>query len=534
MSSIPSMSHKEQRSRKMSWACASALVAALAVSCGFDRGDRWLPDEGRGGQPACELDAQRCGDGIERCVTTTEGVGWVTIEDCDAQGKVCAPSLLKCTDCVPDAVECDEQTPRTCSSDGSGFVSSGSACDTQPGVACRSGTCTDLCASAAERRSNVGCEYWAVDLDNAMIDDSLNAAAQQFAVVVSNPQPDLSATVTIEQDDSAVGAAGAPTQVASAEVPPLGLRVFKLGPREVDGSPEGEYNTGSHTALTRQAYRVTSTVPIIAYQFNPLENVNVFSNDASLLKPVEALTYDPGTLSNAYVVLGWPQTIASTDDPATNFNPNNPIDLRSFVTIVATREATSIRVRPTARIIGSDSVPSIDAGGELAIKLEPFEVLNLETDDFNADFTGSAIDADQPIVVFSGGEASDAPFFDSLSGRQCCADHLEEQLDPRRTAGRRFVATVSANRTRALSEAGASIATVTQTDHFRVIAATERGANITTTLNGAFTELSLAGLGSFVDIDATRDFVLESDEPIQQARTPLAWRVACRAGIRAF
>src|SRR5690606_38495873 len=104
---------------------------------------------------------------------------------------------------------------------------------------------------------------------------------------------------------SAPGSDNAPQQLVSQRIPPLGLHVFPLGPREVDGSPPGEYNTGTHSALTRAAYRVRSSVPVVAYQFNPLDNVDVFSNDASLLKPVEALTDSGDGLRPAYVVLGW-------------------------------------------------------------------------------------------------------------------------------------------------------------------------------------------------------------------------------------
>src|SRR4029077_4611991 len=117
-------------------------------------------------------------------------------------------------------------------------------------------------------------------------------------------------------------------------------------------SPPGQYNTGTNTALTRHGYRVTSNVPVVAYQFNPLENVDVFSNDASLLKPVEALRGSAGTLEDAYVVLGWPQTIASTHDPNTNFGSDTPLDFRAFLTIAATRDDTRVRVTTAARVIG--------------------------------------------------------------------------------------------------------------------------------------------------------------------------------------
>jgi len=41
----------------------------------------------------------------------------------------------------------------------------------------------------------------------------------------------------------------------------------------------------------------------------------------------------------------------------------------------------------------------------------PYDVLNLETGGFgaDADFTGTRVDADKPVAVFSGSEASDVP-----------------------------------------------------------------------------------------------------------------------------
>lgn len=494
---------------------SSAVTVALAQAC-YDRGDRWLPGS-ESEQPqvlSCELGSQRCFAGrLESCVDGLNGPGWELREDCAAQGLVCAPTLLSCTSCVPNTLSCDGRDVVRCAADG-GSQSFVQSCDDSRGDACRGQTCVNLCGEATKLRSNVGCEYWAVDLDNARIDDSLNAAAQQFAVVVSNPQPDLTAELIIERDDTRPTEPGAPISVATASIPPLSLRVFKLGPREVDGSPPGQFNTGSHSALTRSAYRITSDVPVVAYQFNPLENVNVFSNDASLLKPVEALTYSPGQLGAAYVALGWPQTIASTEDPSTNFNPRNPIDLRSFLTIVGTRDNTTVRITTSTGVIGGGVVPTLAAGDTYEVQIGPYDVINLETDDFNADFSGSLIEADQPVVAFSGGEASDAPFFETLSDRRCCADHLEEQLDPIRTAGRRFVAPVSESRTQAVAAAGANVAVVDPLEYFRVIAVTEAGADIVTTLGGALAEITLTGRGDYADIETNRSFILESDQPV--------------------
>ncbi|MEB2313486.1 MAG: IgGFc-binding protein [Sorangiineae bacterium] len=505
-------------SERAARALLAALAAlALAPSCGFDRGDRWVPAPREEPQPACELGRVECaGELLRRCEATPGALpSWSTQEDCSARGERCVAGLRACKPCRPGAARCDGQTIMRCDDDGE-RERAGATCAGE-GIACRSGACANLCGLAASERSNVGCEYWAVDLDNAALSASQNAAAQQFALVVSNPEPDLPATVTITQDDSAPGEPPSLIDVATAVVPPLGLRVFKLGPREVDGSPDGEYDTGTHTALTRHAYRVVSTAPVVAYQFNPLENVNVFSNDASLLKPVEALTMTPGTLLDSYVVLGWPQTIASTDDPDTNFNPADPIDLRAFLTIVGTRAGTRVRVKSATAILAGGPVPATAADGTVEVTLEPFEVLNLETGGFNADFTGSIVSADQPVVVFSGGEASDAPYFSTLSMRRCCADHLEEQLDPVRTAGKRYVASVSANRTRAVRAAGGALGVVEQPEYFRVIATSDAGARLKTTLEGSQATIELDRKGAFTTITTTRAFMLTSDEPVMLA-----------------
>lgn len=490
-----------------------ALVCTSIPKC-YDRGDRWLtPPESEPGV-TCSVGDERCTDELQRCEQGVDGPHWVAIEDCADQGLVCSPKLLRCALCDPGARKCNGQIVLSCDESGEGYNEE-RTCDIEDNQACRGGACVNLCSEARAQRSNVGCEYWAVDLDNAVVGGGLNAAQQQFAVVISNAQPDVPATVTIEQDDTDPGEANDPVLVTRATVPPFSLTVFKLGPREVDGSPPGTYDTGTHTALTRAGYRIKTSVPVVAYQFNPLENVDVFSNDASLLKPVEAVSDTPGVMRDAYVVLGWPQTIASTDDPDTNFDPNNPSDLRAFLSIVGTRDKTRVEVIPNTFVLGGGPIEDTEPGEKIEIEIGPFDVLNLETDDFNADFTGSLIRADQPIVVFSGSEASDAPWFDTLAQRQCCADHLEEQLDPIRTAGKYFVASISPNRTAALAFAGASVGVEDQVEYFRAIAVTEDGARLSVAVPGSGTKtVTLPERGDMIEIVSATHFVIESDKPI--------------------
>lgn len=508
------MNERKRRPKKLGRGALVCFAAAVLASC-FDKSTRWEEVAPKPPPPpACVVGLERCTTALERCTDTGAGPAWTVVEDCAAEGLVCAPTLLRCTACAPKTGTCKGQEAYACDADGTAETLV-DTCDTSKGIACRVGRCVDLCGRATVEKSNVGCEYWGVDLDNAMIDATSNAAAQQFAVVVSNPHPDVAVSVRIAQDDGLPGSPAAPYDIATAIIAPLNLQVFKLGPREVDGSPEGEYDTGTHTALTRHAYRIRSDFPVVAYQFNPLENVNVFSNDASLLKPTEALSFGvEDSIITSYVVVGWPQTIAATDDPDTNFNPNDPIHLRSFLTVVGTQPNTTVRVKTKAKVVGGGPVPETPANGIIETRLDAFDVLNLETGDFNADFTGTTIESNGPIAVFTGGEASDAPHFPTLAYRRCCADHLEDQLDPIRTAGKSFAIAHTPSRTRMVKQAGALVDEVPEPDYVRFVAASKAGAKITTTLPPPYDVIQLNWLGDSAEVTAYRNFTAESTEPV--------------------
>src|SRR5206468_6361300 len=122
--------------------------------------------------------------------------------------------------------------------------------------------------------------------------------------------------------------------------------------------------------------------------FNPLENVNVFSNDASQLLPESALASSGGQTS--YLVEGWPQTIAPSSVPSQNFG----VDLRAFLASVGTRPDTQVHIQTTARVIAGGPLPSgLDVRASADFVPQPYEVLNLETSELTAAFTGTPVTA---------------------------------------------------------------------------------------------------------------------------------------------
>lgn len=494
---------------------------------------------------------------------------------------------LGCALCRPDEVFCVGNDVVQCNATGDGYTVR-EECDLEGGFVCQQGQCRNLCQVAINERSYLGCEFYGVDLDNAAVGAGRDASAQQYSIVVSNPsgQP---TEVVVERN---VARPGEPPSVEVVERVTLlagDLEVFDLPRREVDGSSSfapcaatnecqvheacwcaggvraedpppggGEHrdcrcrvragsdgmNDGTHSALTSHAYRVRSVLPIVAYQFNPLDNVGVFSNDASLLLPTSAI-------NTTYSVIGWPQTIAhsvyadrvctvdadcssvtagSTCDrterlctnPSEDFDSrSNDEDLRAFLTIVGTQPGTRVTITlgpQVRRVIGLQPGTTGVAGDVWQVDVGPFDVINLETAGFNADFTGTIIDATRPVSVFSGSEASDAPRFPNLANRRCCADHLEEQLFPNDTLGGRFYIARMPARSRALNAAFLdpttdSVGEFDEPEYVRVLAVGSGTTQITTTLPPPFDFFQLAQ-GEDTILTATQDFEMQASQAV--------------------
>lgn len=466
------------------------------------------PPGGDAGRDPCTTGLPICeGDTVLRCT----GGAAQPVETC-TDGRICVDGI-GCAVCRPGYYTCDGQDLRVCRADGSGWDTERTCLsDEVCSAAGRAGTCRGACEEAVARRSNIGCEYFAVDLDNAESYGGLvteDAWSEQFAVAIANPS-NLPAQVRVWVNDAPVGSPPLERLVYQGIVDPRTVLEIPLDQREVDG-PMTANPDRRGTWLSSHAYRITSNYPIVAYQFNPI--VQSFSNDASLLIPVSGL-------DTHYRVIGWPTA--------------NPIELpgnvegipdHSYVTIVAVHPGTThVRVTLGGPIVGDNfglGIGPADAGDVLEFDLGQYDVLNLESDGIPGDLTGTIVESSQPVAVFSGGERGIAPYRTDgvpappgeMPEDWCCTEHLEEQVFPTSAWGRDFVVTRSPQRGRTWAEP----------DIYRIMADRHR-TTVTTNLPGPNASFTLEP-GQWREFYAQESFVLRADHPVslQQITVSQGW-----------
>jgi hypothetical protein len=176
---------------------------------------------------------------------------------------------------------------------------------------------------------------------------------------------------------------------------------------------------------------------VTAHLFNPENGPEVRSNDATLLFPTDALGTD-------YVVMGWKSFYneARGFDEATGYPKYG---FASYITVVATASGvTHVAIRPTEDIrpgydngVNKGPILRVNAGVQAVHKLAQWDVLNyaIEPKLGQMDLTGTTVESDKPVAVFS---AHNCAFVPSIDVKYC--DHLEHQLTPVNTWGKTYVA----------------------------------------------------------------------------------------------
>jgi hypothetical protein len=343
-------------------------------------GDGWGPCTGdcEEGNPAVNPGMDEiAGDGIDNNCDylideDIDGDGWTEANgDCDDDNPDVNPAVLEdCGDNIDN--NCDGVTDQNC---------------------------MGPCELAAMMRSSVGCVYYAVDTNPIH-----SFVPGDYAVVVSNIDESETANVVVEVKN---GATWSTVSNGSFQVGPLDLHTLVLPHRYISGS--AIYAGG--------AYRITSDLPVIAYQFNPLDGSSSFLSDASLLLPASA--YD-----QYFYVPAWPL------GPADGTSSSHP----AHIQIVAA-ETTEVRVTSTITTQGG-SVPALQPGVQTAFNLEEGDYLQLSVQNYMDSFTGTYVEADGAISVFASNDCADVP---AVTGH-CCCEHLEEQIFGLQTWGTNYVA----------------------------------------------------------------------------------------------
>jgi hypothetical protein len=339
-------------------------------------------------------------------------------------------------------------------------------------------------ACSGNAKSYIGCNFFAVDLDNFAeycntdndcctllgcktctsqgVCQGDNANAQQFGVTVSNTG---SSSVDVDIKD------GSGNNVESFTISANSLKSV--------GLPQYETND---TGKTDRAYRVQADGPITVHQFNPQNQMDVFTNDASLLLPSNAL-------GSRYFVTNWPAR--PQPQQATSKTANKP-----YVTIVAAESGTTnVTVTTPVKLLGGGGVNSMAAGSTNTVSLQQHQVLQLAADSApGTDMTGLEVKTDgKNIAVFAGHECANVP-----SDTPYC-DHLEQQLFPADTLGSEYMLSKFAERG-------------TEDDYYRILAV-EDGTTLTTSPSTSADGVTLDS-GESHQFKSTEDIYLSSNKPV--------------------
>ncbi|HVH99263.1 MAG TPA: IgGFc-binding protein [Enhygromyxa sp.] len=397
-------------------------------------------------------------DNIEVCADDCSGFEPQPCED-----GVCVDGACVDLVCVPGQVACaDSDSIQSCNDDGTQW---NAPADCGAGESCSLGECVSACELAAATKSNVGCEFWAVDMENLPPRDTYT-----YAVAISNPSFDDPATVSFWDANG-----GVEHMLFEDQVAPREAKVFNLSGSHAgfvshyNGQDAGFVGTGIRPG---RAFRVQTSQPVIATQFNPIGGATGFTTDASLLLPTH-------TLGLHYVHLAWNQ----------GFGTGSALD------IIATEDATTVTITPKVNTpAGQNGLPAMTAGVPTVVMINKYDYIQIGGGGTN-DLTGTVIESDKPIAVFGGHTCGNVP-----NTNVTACDHIEEQIFPLETWGTNYAA--SRNPVRG----GESM-------RWRIIAA-EDNTDITFDPPVAIGAMTTLDAGQMVEFDNFADFFISANDPI--------------------
>jgi hypothetical protein len=286
------------------------------------------------------------------------------------------------------------------------------------------GTCVPACQSAAENKSTIGCDFYSVT--PSIIAESRGSC---FAAMIAN---------TWTSPISIAASYGAQTIDANAYTyVPMGsgasltyqpLSGGMLQPGQLGILFLSKYESGDIFQLDcpvtqalemptqldatgmGQAFHITTTAPIVAYDVYPWGGSPSFVSSATLLLPT------PTWGTNFVTADAWEVLIPGSAEP--------------FTQIVAAEDATTVTMVPVANIAGGGGLPAIAANTTGTFTLNRGQVAQFRQPER---LIGSVLQADKPVSVWGGSSCMNIP----MGVPYCDAAH--QQLLPVQSLGSEYV-----------------------------------------------------------------------------------------------
>ena len=298
---------------------------------------------------------------------------------------------------------------------------------------CQAGECKDTpCEAAKKAGSSEGCEFWAVK--TGLIAEANGSC---FAAFLANPG-DQPVKIEVEYDGQVLPVANfarIPTgQGANIVYAPYDANVglpagevailfLSRGQGGFPTCPQGLAAIAQETAVPNtgrgKAFRISTDLPVAAYQMLPYGGGSVAATSATLMLPVG--TWDDNYVAiNAYTKS---QIVAAA----------NPL-----VAIVANEDGTEVTIDPKVAIVGGNGVAAAPAGVPTTYSLNRGETIQIAQPQ---ELTGSPMLANKPIGVFGGATCLNVP----INGTAC--DGAHQQIPPVKALGYDYTAVRYRNRT---------------------------------------------------------------------------------------
>ncbi|MEZ4451639.1 MAG: IgGFc-binding protein [Nannocystaceae bacterium] len=334
--------------------------------------------------------------------TATTGVDTDTDTDTDTTGEACsqcAPDLHSVQDCMGGTIE---------------------ACSGTDGCDLDSKTCINACQAAENSKQSVGCEYYATFMQHwdgpgsrcfaAFVANTWNTPAK---LAVERPAGQMlnMATFTWKPVGNGMNLTYSPYDPNAGLGPGEVAILFLAGPTQGQAScpKPSAVASGANVVGTGMgdAFRITSDVPVVAYQINPYGGGSAAVTGASLLLPTSA--WD----TNYVIINSLPKSIGQ---PTAN--------------IIADEDGTEVTIEPIAALAGGGGIPSSPQGVPAKFMLGAGRHAQITQD---AELTGSVIQSTKKVGLMGGHTGMQAPVGVAYS------DHAEQMIPPVRALGSEYV-----------------------------------------------------------------------------------------------